>query len=165
MSSKPKSKPKKSKPAAKPARKAAVKPAADAAPAPVKIVPVKGGLSKSELKEFKTLLLHRKAVLQGDVKTLEDEACKKGTDAAGDLSTLPMHLADLGTDSHEQDISLGLMENETDELHEIQEAFERIKDGSFGLCETCRKKIPKERLKAIPYTRLCVNCMKKEEGV
>ena len=161
---KPKSKPKRSKPAAKPAPKAATKPvAAEAAPA--KIVPVKGGLSKSELKEFKTLLLARKGVLQGDVKTLEDEACKKGTDAAGDLSTLPQHLADLGTDSHEQDISLGLMENETDELHEIQEAFERIKDGSFGLCETCRKKIPKERLKAIPYARLCVNCKKKEEGV
>jgi RNA polymerase-binding transcription factor DksA len=128
-------------------------------------LPVKGGLSKSELNEFKVLLLHRKGVLQGDVKTLEDEACKKGADAAGDLSTLPMHLADLGTDSHEQDISLGLMENESDEIAEIQEAFERIKDGSFGLCENCRKKIPKERLRAIPYTRLCVSCKKKEEGV
>jgi RNA polymerase-binding transcription factor DksA len=169
VSSKPKrkSKSKKSKAAAvaRPAPKAAAKPAAEGPSAPAKIVPIKGGLSKSELKEFKTLLLHRKAVLQGDVKTLEDEACKKGTDAAGDLSTLPQHLADLGTDSHEQDVSLGLMENETDELHEIQEAFERIKDGSFGLCENCRKKIPKERLKAIPYTRLCVNCKKKEEGV
>ena len=164
MSSKPKSKPKskpaKSKPAVKPAV-ASAKPAAEAA-APL---PVKGGLSKSELNEFKALLLTRKKVLQGDVKTLEDEACKKGSDAAGDLSTLPMHLADLGTDSHEQDISLGLMENESDEIHEIQEAFERIKDGSFGLCETCRKKIPKERLRAIPYTRLCVSCKKKEEGV
>ena len=101
----------------------------------------------------------------GDVKGLEDEACKKGSDAAGDLSTLPMHLADLGTDSFEQDISLGLMENESDEIQEIEEALERIKDGTFGLCETCRKKIPKERLRAIPYTRLCVNCKKKEEGV
>ena len=111
MSSKPKSKPKKSKPAAKPAPKVAAKPVAVKPAAEAPIVPVKGGLSKAELKEFKTLLLHRKAVLQGDVKTLEDEACKKGTDAAGDLSTLPMHLADLGTDSHEQDISLGLMES------------------------------------------------------
>jgi len=169
VSSKPKPpKPKKSKPAARPACKAAAKVSAKPAAKPAAetpIVPIKGGLSKSELKEFKNLLLASKAVLQGDVKTLEDEACKKGTDAAGDLSTLPQHLADLGTDSHEQDISLGLMENETDELHEIQEAFERIKDGSFGLCETCRKKIPKERLKAIPYARLCVSCKKKEEGV
>lgn len=157
MSSKQKSK--RSKPAAKPA----AKPVAKAAAEPV--APVKGGLSKSELKDFKALLLIRKATLQGDVKTLEDEACKKGTDAAGDLSTLPQHLADLGTDSHEQDVSLGLMENETDELHEIQEAFERIKDGSFGLCESCKKKVPKERLKAIPYARLCVSCKKKEEGI
>ena len=165
MSSKPK--PKKSKPSPKPAKgapKAAAKPAVKAA-AVAPIVPIKGGLSKAELKEFKNLLLARKAVLQGDVKTLEDEACKKGTDAAGDLSTLPMHLADLGTDSFEQDITLGLMENESDELNEIEEALERIKDGSFGLCESCKKKIPKERLKAIPYARLCVNCKKKEEGV
>ena len=162
MSSKPKPRPKskKSKPAGK-AAPASAKPAAESA-APL---PVKGGLSKSELNEFKTLLLHRKGVLQGDVKTLEDEACKKGADAAGDLSTLPMHLADMGTDSHEQDVSLGLMESESDEIQEIQEAFERIKDGSFGLCETCRKKIPKERLRAIPYARLCVPCKKKEEGV
>jgi len=167
VSSKRKSK--RSKPAAKPAAKIATKPAAKPpAPtpiAPVKVVPIKGGLSKSQLKEFQARLLHRKGVLQGDVKTLENEACKKGTDAAGDLSSLPMHLADLGTDSFEQEISLGLMENESDELREIQEAFERIKDGSFGLCETCKKKIPKERLKAIPYTRLCVSCKKKEEGV
>ncbi len=99
------------------------------------------------------------------MSTLEGEAMKKGSDAAGDLSTLPMHLADMGTDSFEQDMSLGLMETETDELHEIEEAFERIKDGSFGLCENCKKKIPKERLKAIPYARLCVNCKMKEEGV
>lgn len=162
MSSKPKPKPKskKSKPDGKAAPATAKAAAESVAP-----LPVKGGLSKSELNEFKALLLHRKAVLQGDVKTLEDEACKKGADAAGDLSTLPMHLADLGTDSHEQDVSLGLMENESDEIQEIQEAFERIKDGSFGLCETCRKKIPKERLRAIPYARLCVACKKKEEGV
>lgn len=134
-----------------------------AKPAPE--APAKSGLSKSELNEFKALLIHRKKVLLGDVKGLENEAMKKGTDAAGDLSTLPMHLADLGTDSFEQDISLGLMENESDEIHEIEEALERIKDGSFGLCESCKKKIPKERLKAIPYARLCVNCKKKEEGV
>jgi RNA polymerase-binding protein DksA len=133
------------------------KPAAEPAP--------KSGLSKSEANEFKALLLLRKRKVQGDVNTLESEAMKKGSDAAGDLSTLPMHLADMGTDSFEQDMSLGLMENETDELHEIEEALERIKDGSFGLCENCKKRIPKERLKAIPYARLCVDCKMKEEAV
>jgi DnaK suppressor protein len=109
-------------------------------PEPVKPAP-KSDLTKAELNEFKALLLFRKRKLQGDVNTLEGEAMKKGSDAAGDLSTLPMHLADMGTDSFEQDMSLGLMETETDELHEIEEAFERMKDGSFGLCENCKKKI------------------------
>lgn len=127
--------------------------------------PSKTGLSKSELNEFRELLLHRKRVLQGDVQGLEGEAMKKGPGGAGDLSTLPMHLADLGTDSFEQDISLGLMESESDELRQIEEALERIRDGTFGLCEGCRKKIPKERLRAIPYARLCVHCKKKEEGL
>ena len=146
----------------KPAGKGAGKPAKPAKPAGD--APSKAGLSKSELQEFKALLLVRKRVLQGDVKGLESEAMKKGADG-GDLSTLPMHLADLGTDSFEQDMSLGLMESESDELQEIEEAFERIGDGTFGLCETCKKKIPKERLKAIPYARLCVGCKMKEEGV
>jgi len=154
------SKPQKSN--SKPA-KGAAKPAKPAKPAG-EVAPSKAGLSKSELNEFKQLLVARARVLRGDVKGLENEAMKKGADG-GDLSTLPMHLADLGTDSFEQDMSLGLMESESDELQEIEEAFERIGDGTFGLCETCKKKIPKERLKAIPYARLCVGCKMKEEGV
>lgn len=154
MSSKPQKSSKPAKGAAKPVKPA--KPAGAAAS--------KAGLSKAELNEFKNLLAIRRRILQGDVKGLENEAMKKGADG-GDLSTLPMHLADLGTDSFEQDMSLGLMESESDELQQIAEAFERITDGTFGLCETCKKKIPKERLKAIPYARLCVGCKMKEEGV
>ena len=167
MSSKP---PKKSKPAKAKAAVKPPKPAAKAAPAgpevdrPKRDAPSQAGFSKTEIGEFKALLLHRRRVLEGDVKSLENEAMKRGSDV-GDLSTLPMHLADLGTDSFEQEMSLGLMESESDELKHINEAFERIADGSFGLCENCKKRIPKERLRAIPYTRLCVNCKMKEEGV
>ncbi len=124
-------------------------------------MPLKG-LSKKDLREFRDLLEIRRKILLGDVATLESEGLKKGGDS--ELSTLPLHMADLGTDNFEQDITLGLMESESDELQEIQEALARIKDGSFGLCEGCEKAIPKSRLKAIPYTRLCVECKRKEEG-
>ena len=133
--------------------------------APAEVPAPKSSLTKSELADFRALLMVRKLVLQGDVKKLEDEGCKKGTDAAGDLSSLLIHLADLGTDNFEQEVTLGLMEGEGEELKQISEAFERIDDGTYGLCETCRKKIPKERLRAIPYARLCVVCKGKEEGV
>ncbi len=122
-------------------------------------------MSKRELSEFREVLMRRLKLLLKDVGKLQGEAMKKGADAAGDLSTLPMHLADLGTDSFEQDMSLGLMENESGQIREIEEALERIKEGTYGFCEGCRKKIPRERLRAIPYARLCVDCKKKEEGV
>lgn len=165
MSSKPpkRSKTVKAKPAPKAAKPAKAAPA-KASDRPKPDAPSQAGFSKAEINEFKALLLHRRGVLEGDVKSLENEAMKRGSDV-GDLSTLPMHLADLGTDSFEQEMSLGLMESESDELKHINEAFERISDGSFGLCENCKKRIPKERLRAIPYTRLCVNCKMKEENV
>lgn len=118
---------------------------------------------KAELNEFRKLLILRRCVLQGDVDMLQSEALKKGSDA-GDLSSLPLHIADQGTDNFEQEITLGLMENESDELQEIEEALQRIKEGRFGMCENCEKPIPKTRLKAIPYARFCVPCKRKTDG-
>ena len=123
---------------------------------------IESPLSKTELKQFKVLLTLRRRQLLGDVNKLESEALKKAD--AGDLSSLPMHMADQGTDNFEQDITLGLMESEGEELQQIQEALDRIADNTFGVCENCKKPIPKPRLKAIPYTRLCLACKKKEEG-
>lgn len=127
-----------------------------------KVDKIESPLSKAELKQFKVLLQLRKRQLVGDVNKLESEALKKVD--AGDLSSLPLHMADQGTDNFEQDITLGLMESEGEELQQIQEALDRIADNSFGVCENCKKPIPKPRLKAIPYTRLCLGCKKKEEG-
>jgi DnaK suppressor protein len=143
-----------------------VKPAAKVAPPKAEAAPkaekVESPYPKSDLKQFKAQLLQRRRQLLGDVNKLESEALKKAD--AGDLSSLPMHMADQGTDNFEQDITLGLMESEGEELQQIQDALDRITDNSFGVCENCKKPIPKPRLKAIPYTRLCLECKKKEEG-
>ena len=139
--------------------KSSPKTAAAAAP---KVEKIESPLSKSELKQFKAQLQLRRRQLLGDVNKLESEALKKAD--AGDLSSLPLHMADQGTDNFEQDITLGLMESEGEELQQIQEALDRIADNTFGVCENCKKPIPKPRLKAIPYTRLCLACKKKEEG-
>ncbi len=117
----------------------------------------------AELREFRSLLIHRKKQLSGDVTHMKDEALKKGVDS-GDLSSLPMHIADQGTDSFEQEMTLGFMESEGEELKEIEEALTRIEEDRFGVCETCYKPITKARLEAIPYARLCVPCKRKEDG-
>jgi RNA polymerase-binding transcription factor DksA len=121
-------------------------------------------MEAKELREFQTLLLIRKKALLGDQKGLEDEARRKGGDA-GEISSLPVHLADLATDTFEQDISFERVENVTLEIKEIDQALERIREKTFGICETCEASIPLERLRAIPYTRLCLACKRREEGL
>ena len=116
-----------------------------------------------ELRAFERLLQRRRQVLLGNVRRLEDEACRKGSDAAGDLSTMPLHPADQATDTHQQDMSLVFMENESVRLQDIEEALERIREDRFGLCEECDREIALERLRAIPYAPLCVDCQRRQE--
>jgi RNA polymerase-binding transcription factor DksA len=125
---------------------------------------LKPGLTRTASRPFHQLLLRKRQELVGDVAQLEGEAFRKNRqDAAGDLSTMPIHMADLGTDNFEQDVTLGLIESEEEELREIDAALDRIKKGAYGRCETCSKMIPKPRLKVIPYARLCVECKKRQE--
>ncbi len=121
------------------------------------------GMTKTELKEFKTLLQAKGKLLQGDLDGLEGETRGKGGDTAGDQSSVPGHMAELASDASEKELSFGRMGSQSDELKVIQEAFLRIKDGSYGTCEKCQGRIPKERLRAIPYAALCVKCQTQEE--
>lgn len=124
---------------------------------------IRKGMSKSDLKDFKTRLHERRALLQGDLEGLEGETRGVGSDRSGEQSSVPGHMAELASDASEKSLSFGRMESQTGELKEIKDALERIQDGSFGSCENCQGKIPKERLKAISYARLCVTCQGKEE--
>ena len=110
------------------------------------------------IKEYKEILLKLRRVLTGDVRGLEKNAC--GTESSGDISENP---AEQATDNAEQAISFGRMESQTREIREIDEALERVKDGSFGKCEDCEKAVPAARLEAIPYARRCAACQVKEE--
>jgi DnaK suppressor protein len=67
-------------------------------------------------------------------------------------------MADLGSDTFEQDNTLRLMDNEELVLEQIEQALERIEEGSYGTCVDCGSRIPKMRLNVIPYTPLCVKC-------
>src|SRR5262249_22414032 len=87
---------------------------------------------------------------------------RDGDEAGGNLSHLPIHMADLGTDNFEQENTLHLLAREENLLREIDAALERLDAGTFGRCEECHGAImPKARLKEIPYTRYCVECAKK----
>jgi len=116
-------------------------------------------LTKGEIEEFKQMLLVKRAEIIGDVNTMENEALKKSRlDAAGDLSSMPIHMADIGTDNFEQEFALGLMDSERKILIKINAALRRIDAGTYGICEGMGKPIAKARLKARPWARHCIKC-------
>ncbi len=119
-------------------------------------------MKKAEMKPYKQVLLALRARLRGDVRQMADSALHKTrSEANGDLSSMPIHMADIGSDNFEQEFTLSLMENEEDTLSAIEHALLRMDEGSFGACEECEGKIPKLRLQAIPYTPHCVKCAEK----
>lgn len=125
----------------------------------------KSPLASGQIADFKKLLLRRREQIRGNVKTLGDKTIGKNPAIeSGDVSRLPMHMADVGSDVFEHDLNLNLVESEVNELQAIEEALERIEKGTFGLCENCRRPIPPARLKAMPHARLCISCKQREEG-
>lgn len=114
------------------------------------------GLTKVEIKKFKEVLLSWREKLAGDATKIEDEAARKGKDEAATLDI--SSFADLGSDNYEQEFDLGMRENQGETLREIDEALERIDNGTFGVCQNCGKPISKGRLAAKPHARFCVPC-------
>ncbi len=101
------------------------------------------------------MLLAKLTEILGNVTSMETETLRRDR---SDLSNMPIHMADLGTDNYEIENTLGLMDSERKILIEIDNALKRIDDGTYGICESRGERIPRERLKAIPWARYCVAC-------
>ena len=108
------------------------------------------------------MLLGLRSRLRGDVTALADAALRKTrSEASGDLSSMPIHMADVGSDAFEQEFTLSLMEHDGSALEQIEAALVRIEDGLYGVCVECEGKIPKARLEVLPHTPYCVKCAEK----
>ena len=106
--------------------------------------------------QYRTRLLAPAARLRGEMGRMADAALSQGR---SETSSLPIHLADLGSDNFEQELTLSLVGSEKVALDKIDFALPRIDDGSYGKCEDCGKKIPESRLEADSlHDRLCAVC-------
>lgn len=128
---------------------------ADAPPASAKTK-----LSDVELEHYRELLLTKRSELAGDLSAMEAQALKSN---GGDLSHMPIHMADIGTDTYDQDFMLSLAENERQQLREIDAALQRIADGSYAVCQLTGKPIPKTRLNAKPWARYTIEAAREFE--
>ncbi|WP_164103180.1 TraR/DksA family transcriptional regulator [Candidatus Laterigemmans baculatus] len=104
-----------------------------------------------------------------DVLVLRRDAMRKAM--AGDLSSLqelrdqgPGDMLDAAVDTAQDELNSQLLEVESRELTQIEEALERLRQGTFGQCEDCEKPIPLKRLQAIPYATECIECKRKSES-
>ncbi len=121
-------------------------------------------MKKTDMKVYRERLLALRVRLRGDVDQMADAALSKSrSEANGDLSSMPIHMADIGSDNFEQEFTISLMQTEEGTLGEIETSLERIEEGLYGMCDECGARIPKARLNAIPYTTMCVKCASRQE--
>ena len=117
-------------------------------------------LTAADIQKFRQMLVTKRNEILGNVTVMEDETLKK---ERSELSSMPFHMADAGSDNFEQEFALDLMDSEKKMLVEINDALRRIDDGVFGICEGNGESITKARLNAIPWARFCVACAELNE--
>jgi RNA polymerase-binding protein DksA len=140
--------------------RSAVRPAAGTATA-VKVRP----LSKRELDEFRRLLEAERQRLVDELEAIEEhlpEVENISVDASGGYDE---DLADVASDTFEREKGMAIENSVNELLQQVEEALGRIEDGSFGTCQMCGLSIHPDRLRALPYARLCINCKSREEQV
>lgn len=121
---------------------------------------VKSPLGKKDLARFRAILLKKRSDLVGDVSTMESEALMGH---GGDLSHTPQHMAEQGTDTYEQTLSLDLAAADRRLIREIEDALKRIEDGTYGVCELTKQPIRLERLEELPWTRYSIEAARELE--
>ena len=112
-------------------------------------------LTAAEIKKLTAMLLEKRNEILGNVSEMANEALRRDR---SDLSNMPLHMADAGSDNYEIDNTLGLMDSERRILDEIDDALRRVERRTYGICEGAGERIPKKRLQAIPWARHCVKC-------
>ncbi len=121
--------------------------------------------SKAKLEKFKKAITEKMGAVSEDIETIKDgigTASNKQGGVTPD-SIFSVHMADAGTDSHEQEKSFMLMNRESDYFKNLKIALERIQEGSFGVCKICDGLIPEERMMEVPNATKCVKCKEKEK--
>ena len=112
--------------------------------------PIRGKkITPRQLFQQHAKLLRVRAALLQRIKRLTE-------DASEDMPGYSIHMADAGTDSFDRDLTLGLASFEQEALYEVDEALQRLDDGTYGVCEMTGRPIPWKRLEAIPWTRFSI---------
>ncbi len=120
-------------------------------------------MKKKYLKKFEQMLLAEKERVLKQLGFTGEVLLQPQKEMGGDLSSYSTHPGDQGSDTYQREIASALTTQEFQSLRSIDVALKKIADGSFGRCEKCAEEIPRQRLLAVPYARLCIKCKKEED--
>lgn len=116
-----------------------------------------GALSADMLEKIREDLERKKAVLTKNINSEYSEmASRSDRHHHADMD-------DLGGDADDEETSYKILELNSAELDQIEYALEKLDAGTYGICEECEKPINPERLTALPFATLCINCKRLEE--
>lgn len=122
-------------------------------PNEAEIAEIRTKLTKKELDEYRALLLEKRRAAMRLLNGMEDAALRSPD---GNLSNMPNHMADMGSDVYDQDFTLSMAEGERKILEEIDAALLRIENKTYGVCQLSGKPISKARLEAKPWAKYTV---------
>jgi DnaK suppressor protein len=122
-------------------------------------------MSQLVVERFRGLLLERREAVMNALDNLHKENAGSLEDETGELvsGSADQHMADTATETVEREIGNTLEEHDVRLLEAIDAALQRIETGTYGKCVNCGAQIPEERLEAMPWATLCIECKRKEE--
>ena len=118
-------------------------------------------MSPEKLQEFKELLLKkRKETIQE--RDRYKELLQTLNDEEEDFAKNAYKFTEFGTDTMNREQTFMFLARYEKYLQQIEDALERIENGTYGICRVCGKEIDEARLRAVPTTTICVSCKQKE---
>lgn len=120
-------------------------------------------MDSKKVNGFQQLLLKEKDEIKSSIKSIQGMLKVSEQESTGELSQYDNHSGDSATTVFDRQKDLGLMDNERVILNQIEEALGKIEEGTYGYCSRCRQEIDLERLEALPYATMCINCQKNME--
>jgi RNA polymerase-binding protein DksA len=116
-----------------------------------------------DTEQFRGVLLEERTRVQAALENLREETAGTLYDDAGEESAYDNHLADTATETYDRELDYTLEENSEHVLGAIEAALTRIEGGTYGICTNCTKQISEERLEALPWATLCIDCQRNLE--
>lgn len=118
---------------------------------------------EQDLQYFKELLLEKRKEAQQEADKIENNISNLNEADDADQSSMAHHMGDVGSEMEEKQMNYQLLERTKKFIGEINNALERIENGTYGICKVTGKPISKERLEAVPHTRYSIEA--KNQGI